>query len=132
MWARDWHDLSSRRISVVDVLGKYNFHRFIALLEGFGIPYGLMLDDDNDKQHHKAVNEMLRSKAEPSRLAEPVFLNGCMETFLGTSLSGREKPIQILKELERSRIPPEKLGELKGLVLKALALDAIPQREVLV
>lgn len=134
LWARDWHDLSGHRIAVVDVLGKYNFHRFIALLEGFGIPYGLMLDDDNDKQHHKAVNEMLRNKAEPSRLAEPVFLNHCMETFLGKPLPGRDdkKPIQILKELEQSGISAEKLDELKGLVLKALALVAIAQQEALV
>lgn len=133
LWAREWHDLSGYRIAVVDVLGKYNFHRFIALLEGFGIPYGLMLDDDNGKQHHKAVNEMLRNKAEPSRLAEPVFLNHCMETFLGKPLPGRDdkKPIQILKELEQSGISTEKLDELKELVLKALALDAIPQQEAL-
>lgn len=131
LWARDWHDLSGHRIAVVDVLGKYNFHRFIALLEGFGIPYGLMLDDDNDKQHHKAVNEMLRNKAEPSRLAAPVLLNHCMETFLGKPLPGRDdkKPIQILKELEQSGITTEKLDELKTLVIKALALDAIPQKE---
>lgn len=133
LWAHEWHDLSGYRIAVVDVLGKYNFHRFIALLEGFGIPYGLMLDDDNGKQHHKTVNEMLRNKAEPSRLAEPVFLNHCMETFLGKPLPGRDdkKPIQILKELEQSGISAEKLDELKELVLKALALDTIPQQEAL-
>lgn len=125
LWARGWHDLAVHRIAVVDVLGKYNFHRFISLLEGFGIPYGLMLDDDNDKQHHKVVNEMLRNKSEPSRLAEPVFLNHCMETFLNKPLPGRDdkKPIQILSELERSGIAQDKLHELKELVLKALALN---------
>lgn len=130
LWARDWHDMTSHRIAIVDVLGKYNFHRFIALLEEFGIPYGLMLDDDNDKQHHKAVNEMLRNKIEPSRLAEPVFLKHCMETFLGKPLPGRDdkKPIQMLKELEQGGIAAERIDELKELVLKALALDAIPPR----
>ena len=128
LWARDWHDLTAYRIVVVDVFGKYNFHRFIALLEGFGIPYGLMLDDDNDKQYHKVVNEMLRNKSEPSRLAKPVFLNQCMENFLGTPLPGSDhkKPIQILKELEKNGIVAEKLDELKGLVRKALALDGMP------
>lgn len=84
-----------------------------------------MLDDDNDKQHHKVVNEMLRNKSEPSRLAEPVFLNHCMETFLNKPLPGRDdkKPIQILSELERSGIAQDKLHELKELVLKALALN---------
>lgn len=132
LWAHDWHDLSVHRIAVIDVLGKYNFHRFIALLEGFGIPYGLMLDDDNDKQHHKAVNEMLKNKATPFRLADPVFLTHCLETFLGKPLPNRAdlKPIQILKELDRSGISTEKLNELKTLVLKALALHTIPQQEM--
>lgn len=131
LWARDWHDLAGHRIAVIDVLGKYNFHRFIALLEGFGIAYGLVLDDDRDKQHHKAVNEMLRNKIEPCRLAEPVLLSHCMETFLGKPLPGRgdKKPIQILKELEQGGIDSEKLNLLKGLVLKALALDTTPERE---
>lgn len=125
LWSRDWHDLAAHRIAVVDVLGKYNLHRFIALLEGFGIPYGLMLDDDNDKDHHKVVNQMLRDKVGPSRLAEPVFLNHCMEIFLNKSLPGSNdrKPIQILRELEASGIAQDKLDELKGLVIKALALD---------
>lgn len=128
LWAHSWHDLSEYRIAVVDVLGKYNFHRFIALLEGFGIPYGLILDDDDNKMHHKAVNEMLRNKSEPCRLAEPVFLEGCMEKFLGKSLPNRDdkKPVQILRELEGSGISEEKLRDLKGVVLKALALGEIP------
>src|SRR5690606_1451272 len=83
LFARDWHDLSRHRVAIVDAMGKYNLHRYIALLEGFGIPYGLMLDDDQDKDHHKVVNEMLRSKAGPSRFAEPCFVDSCMEKFLG-------------------------------------------------
>ena len=60
-----------------------------------------------------------------------MLLNHCMETFLGKPLPGRDdkKPIQILKELEQSGITTEKLDELKTLVIKALALDAIPQKE---
>ncbi len=130
--ARDWHELTGHRIAVVDVLGKYNFHRYIALLEGFGIPYGLMLDDDQDKQHHKAVNEMLKNKTGPHRLAEPVFLEHCMEIFLGKALPGcnDQKPIQILKALEQGGIATEKLDELNALFLKALALSAFRPEEV--
>ncbi len=99
--AREWHDLTSHRIAVVDVLGKYNFHRYIALLEELGIDYGLMLDDDQNKQHHKAVNEMLKNKTGRHRLGKAVFFKNCMETFLGKALPGRndQKPIQILKAL---------------------------------
>lgn len=123
--ARDWHDMNRHRISIVDVLGKFNFHRYLALLEGFGIPYGLVLDDDEDKQHHKAVNEMLRSRAGGYRLADPVFIPKCMESFLGKALPSRDdqKPVEILKELESGGISQEKLAELRGLFCNALALD---------
>lgn len=123
--ARDWHDLSRHRIAVVDVMGKFNFHRYIALLEYFHIPYGLMLDDDQNKQHHKAVNEMLRSKANSHRLAAPEFIPQCMESFLDKPLPGRndQKPVQVLKELESGGIKQEKLTELRQLFCKALALD---------
>lgn len=124
--ARDWHDLSRHRIAVVDVMGKFNFHRYIALLEEFSIPYGLMLDDDQDKQHHKAVNEMLRNKAGASRLAEAVFIPGCMESFLDTALPKRndQKPVQVLKEVESGGIAQEKLEELRTIFCKALSLDS--------
>ncbi|MCX8086373.1 MAG: AAA family ATPase [Rhodocyclaceae bacterium] len=125
--ARDWHDLTRHRVAVVDVMGKFNFHRYIALLEGFGVPYGLMLDDDEDKQHHKAVNDMLRNKAGKHRLAEPVFIPHCMEKFLGLELPGRDdrKPVQILKSLEDGKIDKSKLDQLRERFLQALALDQV-------
>ena len=99
--ARDWHELTLHRIAVVDVMGKFNFHRYTALLEQFGIPYGLMLDDDQDKQHHKAVNEMLRNQTGQHRLAPAVFIPPHMESFLGKALPGLnyQKPVQVLRQL---------------------------------
>lgn len=122
--ARDWHDLTPHRISVIDVFGKYNFHRFIALLEGFSIPYGLILDDDNDKNHHKAINEMLKNLAGSNRLAGPELLPGCMELFLGLQLPGvdAKKPVEILKALETQQIPDEKLVALRKVFSDALNL----------
>ena len=58
--ARKWRDLSKYHVSVIDAMGKFNLHRYVALLEKFEIPYGLMLDDDEDKNHHVAINEMLK------------------------------------------------------------------------
>lgn len=124
--ARNWHDLSRHRVAIVDAMGKYNLHRYIALLEGFGIPYGLMLDDDKDKDHHKVVNEMLRNKVGPNRLAGACFINGCMEKFLGLNLSVRDdqKPVHILKAIENGSIDQDKLGALRKFFLKSLALEA--------
>ena len=124
--ARDWHDLCRHRVAIVDAMGKYNLHRYIALLEGFGIPYGLMLDDDQDKDHHKVVNEMLKNKVGKNRLADACFINECMENFLGLNLPVRDdqKPVHTLKSIEAGGIDKDKLGELRKMFLTSLALDA--------
>ena len=124
--ARDWHELTRHRIAVVDVMGKFNFHRYTALLEQFGIPYGLMLDDDQDKQHHKAVNDMLRNQTGQHRLAPAVFIPTHMESFLGKALPGRndQKPVQILRELETGGLAADKLVALKAKFSEALALGS--------
>ncbi|SIQ30440.1 ATP-dependent endonuclease [Aquipseudomonas alcaligenes] len=122
--ARDWNHLARHRIAVVDVLGKFNFHRYMALLGGFSVPYGMMLDDDNDKNHHRAINEMLVSRALGGSVAAPVLLKGCMEHFLGVKLPGRDdkKPVEILKALEGNIIQKERLLALYESFVKALAL----------
>lgn len=131
--ARDWHELTKHRIAVVDVMGKYNFHRYTTLLEQFGIPYGLMLDDDQDKRHHKAVNEMLCNQVGEQRLAPPVFIATHMESFLCKPLPGRndQKPVQILRELEAGGISTAKLVELKQSFCKALAINESCRQPVL-
>lgn len=122
--ARDWHELNRHRIAVVDVMGKFNFHRYTALLDQFGIPYGLMLDDDQDKKHHKAVNAMLRNQNGQHRLAPAVFIPTHLESFLGKELPGRndQKPVQVLRELDSGGLAAEKITALKGMFGKALAL----------
>ncbi len=123
--ARDWHDLSRHRVAIVDAMGKYNLHRYIALLEGFGIPYGLMLDDDQDKDHHKVVNEMLKNKASVNQLAEACFVNECMEKFLGLNLPVRDdqKPLHTLKSIEAGVVDQYRIEELRKLFIKCLALE---------
>jgi energy-coupling factor transporter ATP-binding protein EcfA2 len=122
--ARDWHELTRHRVAIVDVMGKYNFHRYIALLEKFGIAYGLMLDDDQEKQHHRAVNEMLRNQASQHRLAPVNFIPTHMESFLGKPLPKRadQKPVHLLRELECGGIAAERLAALKDKFCAALAL----------
>lgn len=122
--ARDWHDLTHHRVAIIDVMGKFNFHRYTALLEQFGIPYGLMLDDDEDKKHHKAVNAMIRNQAGPNRLAPPVFIPTHMESFLDKELPRRDdrKPVQILRELEAGGIVADRLTALRAKFVEALAL----------
>jgi len=119
------HNFRSIIDANIDVMGKFNFHRYTALLEHFGIHYGLMLDDDQDKQHHKAVNKMLRNQTEQSRLAPPLFIPTHMESFLGKALPGRndQKPVQILRELEAGSMEADRLAALRAKFRKALALS---------
>ncbi len=126
LMANDWHDLSRHRIAVVDVMGKFNFHRYTALLEKFGIPYGLMLDDDQNKDHHKAVNDMLRNQTAHHRLAPAVFVPTHIESFLGKALPGRndQKPVQILRELEAGNLAAQRLAGLRAKFIEALALGS--------
>ena len=69
---------------------------------------------------------MLTSKFGPSRLAEPCFIDNCMEKFLGLNLPARndQKPVHILKAIEGGSIAKDKLDELRTLFLKSLALEA--------
>lgn len=119
----DWHDLTPHRICVVDVLGKFNFHRYMALLEAYGIPHGVMLDDDHGKEHQGAVNDLVESSINGHTLAAPVKFAGCLEAFLGLPIPTPDrKPLEILKAVTGKHVAPEKLQILHQEFCKALAI----------
>ncbi|MDR6060148.1 AAA family ATPase [Escherichia coli] len=121
--ANDWHDLGTQRICLVDVLGKYNFHRYMALMEAFGIPHGVMLDDDNGKEHQSAVNDLIEASVNGHSLAAPVKFADCLETFLGLPVPAKDrKPIEILKAVTGGQIAADKLEALRTAFCKALAI----------
>ncbi|MGU2008102.1 ATP-dependent nuclease [Pseudomonas aeruginosa] len=121
--ANDWHDLGTQRICLVDVLGKYNFHRYMALMEAFGIPHGVMLDDDNGKEHQSAVNDLVEASVNGHSLAAPVKFADCLETFLGLPVPAKDrKPIEILKAVTGGQIAADKLEALRAAFCKALAI----------
>lgn len=121
----DWHDFTKHRIVIVDVIGKFNFHRYMTLLDTFGIPYGLILDDDSNKNHHRAINDMLKSYDCICKIADPIFIPECIEPYLGLTLPTRAdlKPLEILKKLENNEIDIYKLNDLKEKFMKALCLS---------
>lgn len=120
----EWHLFAKYRIAIIDVIGKFNFHRYMTLLDKFGIPYGLILDNDEDKNHHKAINKMLQDYNCNKRLAEPVFIDNCIEPFLELTLPSRAdlKPIEIIKKLENGEISDNNLQKLREKFTKALNL----------
>ena len=120
--ANQWHDLTKKRILIVEALGKYNFHRFISLFEAYGIRHGIMLDNDNNKNEHAAINQLIRNRITEFTLAAPVEFNKDLETHLGVSLPTRtdQKPLNILQKLESNEIAPEILAQLREDFCKAL------------
>lgn len=124
--ANDWHDLSKERILVVDALGKYNFHRFLRLFATYGILHGIMFDNDDEKNEHAAINQLIRDRKTVFTLADPFEFNKCLENHLSLSLPGRDdqKPLQILKALEDKTITADQLGQLREAFCNALSIQA--------
>lgn len=127
--ADDWHDLCQHRICVVDVLGKYNFHRFMALLKAFQIPYGAILDDDNNNEHHQAINDLvdgLAAAADSPSLAPPEKIADCLEAMLGLpKFKGRDdkKPLEVMKAITtKGAVGAAQLTALRDMFKRALAL----------
>lgn len=122
--ANEWHDLNHRRVYIVDVLGKFNLHRYMLLLKVFGIPHGVMLDDDNRKHHHGAVNDLIDGSRNWATLAAPVKFPNCLEEFLGLPIPDRDdkKPIEMIKAITENRIDEERLRALRASFCSALGL----------
>jgi len=122
--AYQWHEFNEQKVFVVDALGKYNFHRFMRLFEKFGIPHGVLLDDDHDKGHHQVVNNLIRSRRNQSTLSNPVFISGCIEEMLKLHIPNRTdlKPIEVLRAIEEKKVDETVLLHFKGFVCQALGM----------
>ena len=95
----------------------------MGLLEAYGIPHGVMLDDDNGKEHQGAVNDLVEASANGHTLAAPVKFADCLETFLGLPVPAKDKkPIEILKAVTGGQIAADKLQALRAEFCKALAI----------
>ena len=110
---------------MIDALGKYNFHRFLKLFVTYGIFHGIMFDNDDEKNEHAVINQLIRDKKTEFTLADPFEFNKCLEHHFGLSLPKRNdlKPLQILNALETKKITTEQLEELRKAFCDALAIQ---------
>ena len=85
------------------------------------------IDDDENKKHHQAINEMVKNYPCYKRLAKPVFIPNCIEPFLELDLPSRAdlKPIEIIKKLENGEIQNNSLQKLKDKFTEALNISLI-------
>lgn len=116
--ARDWELLREHKICVVDVNGKYNFHRYMKLLEAYGISHIVICDGDSHRNIHKTINPFITNCRNQFTLSSPYFFEKDLEDFLGYEAPKRQdiKPITIMQKLEKQEICAQKLEALYGVV----------------
>lgn len=111
----EWVDLKEKHIYCLDSLGKYNIHRYINLLNRFGLSHSVLMDFDEENKQHKYINEFVKSKISKLYGFEKDF-----ETFLRITPVHKNrndlKPLNVLKNYEDGKITNEKIEELKEIV----------------
>jgi len=111
----EWSDLKEKHVYCLDSLGKYNIHRYINLLNRFGLSYSVLMDFDGDKKQHKYVNQFIKDKTVKVYGFEKDF-----EIFLGIKPvpANRNdlKPLNVLKSFDDGLLAPAKIAELKTIV----------------
>lgn len=123
--SHQWSDLRDERVFVVDALGKYNMHRFVALFERFGIPFAMMIDGDGQSGVHPLVNEFLADLCRDRTLGPLVIFETDIEGFLEIECPRRRerKPISILRHVAEGRIDEGRIQRLKEMIVTALGVD---------
>ncbi len=114
-------DLTEGDVTVVDTIGKYNTHRFMALLNAFGISYSVVVDDDNDDDEHQELNQLIRATASTDYTRSITFIPGELEEMLGIpKTSAHRKPQHVLMMYEKNKIDAQKLEVFCKLLNSAL------------
>ena len=109
-----WNDLQSKKLYILDSLGKFNIHRFMNLFHSLGIKHSVLYDGDNEKDIQKEVNEYINSCRNEYTHNIDCFEKD-LETFLGydTPKSTYIKPLIALSKLSKDEIDDEKIEALK-------------------
>jgi predicted ATP-dependent endonuclease of OLD family len=106
---------------VLDCLGKYNIHRFMNLLSVLGVPHSVIHDDDENKDHHKEINELIQNSAHPTFTKKIAPITDELESYLGISkTSPHRKPQHIVLLYASNQIDQQKISKFIGLVESTL------------
>jgi len=121
-----WNDLADRRACILDVMGKYNVHRYMNLFKELGIAHSVLLDKDEDAGIQSFVNEFIQSQKNP--LTRRIhFFEKDIETFLGIPSPPLDrqdrKPLNVMWHYLKGKIPGEKIAELQTIVGNLLSGD---------
>lgn len=119
-----------RGLTVIDCMGKYNIHRFVAILGAFGIDHAVLYDGDGGQSHDSEVTAAV-SSASSSFTHRITRFDNDLETELGiTPLQrnqGHRKPQYVLYHLESGAVDSEKLDTvIQEFVRLATDLEGAP------
>lgn len=103
---------------VLDCIGKYNIHRFMNLLSKLGVPHSVIHDDDNNKEEHSDINQLIEDSKHPKLTLCVKPIAGELEAMLGIPPAGSDhrKPQHVLYQYETGKIDAEKLNEFCALI----------------
>lgn len=105
-----------------DCLGKYNIHRFMNLLNHLGVSYSVLHDDDNNKDEHAEVNQLIADTKSAKFTFAIKQIKGDLETFLAIPSPGHDhrKPQHMLYMYESGKIAQDKLNSFCNLIDECL------------
>lgn len=98
---------------VVDSMGKYNTHRYMALLTQLGIRHTVLIDDDQSQNGHGALNEFIYSKRCQELTWAIIQISGDLEKYLliEKCKDPRKKPQHMLYLYNSGDIDAKRLEE---------------------
>jgi len=110
-------------IVIVDCIGKYNFHRFMHILDALNVPHSVLLDEDKNEGFHDDLNQFIKEQGHiltQTRTVETI--PDCVETFLGIAKTDRHrKPQHLLVSYQKGKITAEKFDAFIALVKPLLS-----------
>ena len=117
MTTRGVMDVPSRGLTVVDCMGKYNIHRFMALMNAFGVDHSVLFDGDNGKSKDVEVTAAVTA-ATGSFTKRVRRLPADIETELGIPHptgpnANSQKPQNLLYHLEAQLVKQPALEAIK-------------------
>jgi len=120
-------------LQVLDCLGKYNIHRFMNLLGHLGIAHSVIHDDDNNKDEHADLNQLIQSSKHVKLTHHIHQIVTDLETLLGLPPAGpngkaadHRKPQHVLFHYSEGKIDAGKLAAFCSVVEGCLPKPALP------
>jgi predicted ATP-dependent endonuclease of OLD family len=120
----EWADLTDQRACVLDVMGKYNIHRYMNLFKDLGIAHSILLDKDRDAQVQAFINDFI--EAQKNQYTKKIYsFERNIEDFLGIRPPPEDrrdkKPLNVLWHYSKGKIEQRRIDALKGIVKDLLS-----------